>query len=211
MPPAPVAAGDIIQVIIKGEANGQTLLNVLYYKAKSGYPEDTYAEAMEELWAAIVVDDITSITDAMVPLMGNNTGINWVQCQRVYPTRDYYYRGAADLQGTHADDCDAPNVSAVITKRSERSGRGRSGSFHLGGIANTTYALGKITPAAQSLLVTLAAGIELVQQETTDGTGYEPGMFNPELGAGLNWSPIADTTVQETLRVMRRRTVGVGI
>jgi hypothetical protein len=42
------------------------------------------------------------------------------------------------------------------------------------------------------------------------GMSIEPGLYNPTLTPGF-FSRLFDTTVQDTVRVMRRRTVRVGI
>lgn len=207
----PIAAGDIVQVIIESRVEGQSLLNVLYFKANEAEVGSTYQESLAQLIESIVSDPNTAIVPRMTPLMGPNVTVANVQAQRVYPTRDVYRRQPTGEPGTHVDDCDATNVAAVIVKQSTVAGRGRSGTFHLGGLANTTYALGHMTTDAQTLMLALGDSLDDKQPGIVDTEQWQPGMFNPSLGAGMNFTEIGATTPRETLRVMRRRTVGVGI
>lgn len=205
-----IAVGDIVQVIIEGVCENQRTLNVLHYKAAVGLPETEYFVALQELCEAVGENPTTGIVPKMLPLMGPNARIQRIQAQRVYPQRDLYTRLEIDQGGEHVDDCDATNVAAVITKRGEHVGRGKSGTFHLGGLANTTYALGNITGPATALLVDLADKLNDPQMTSGAEPVFKPGLFNPTAGAGSNWNEIVATDPMKTLRVMRRRTVGVG-
>lgn len=208
--PGPIAAGDIVQCVIESRVEGQVMLNVLYYRANEAEVGSSYFESLEKLIESVISDPNTAITPRMQPLMGPNVTIEAVQVQRVYPARDVYRRQPLGDQGSHADDCDATNVAAVIVKQAAVAGRGRSGTFHLGGLASTTYALGSLTADARTLLLALGDSLDDRQPGVADTEQWVPGMFNPLLGAGLNFTEIAATAPKDTLRVMRRRTVGVG-
>lgn len=206
----PIAIGDIIQVQIRTQVENQTVLNVLHYRSLSNRDTVTYQEGLNDLIDGIAVDDVTSIIDPMLPLMGPNAEVIYVQAQRVYPARDIYVRRNINRSGEHADDCDATNVDAVIVKQSEKTGRGRSGVFHLGGLANTTYALGEMTADSMTLLAGLASSLKVRMAEIIPDTGFDPGMYNPDLGGVTGFTKVADCTPRKQLRVIRRRTVGVG-
>lgn len=209
--PDPIAAGDIVQVVIESRVEGQTMLNVLYFKANEAEVGSTYFESLEKLIESVVSDLNTAIVARMTPLMGPNAQVTNVQAQRVYPTRDVYRRQPLGEPGTHVDDCDATNVAAVIVKQSSVAGRGRSGTFHLGGLGSTSYALGEMTNDAVGLLTALGDSLDDKQPGVGDTEQWIPGMFNASLGAPNNFTTIAATAPRKTLRVMRRRTVGVGI
>lgn len=209
MPIPPVAIGDIIQVIVNSRCEGQVIKNVLYYKSLAGR-EGTYQEGIDELLVGLTIDDVSSLTDAMTPLMGPNATIEFVQAQRVYPQRDIYVRRVVNQAGVHDDDCDAPNLAAVVVKQTERVGRGKSGTFHAGGLASTLYAKGEFTAPGQTLLKVLADTLKIDMVDAVPGAGFRPGTFNPTLGTPDNFNPIVGTSVMPTVRVMRRRTVGVG-
>lgn len=210
MPIGRLVVGDIVQTIIESEVLGQRCLNVLYYRARSGMPTVTYFEAMDALNDAVLNGTVSSIVEAMVPLMGDNTKVKRVQSQRVYPSRDIYVRMAANVLGTVVELCRTPNIAFVITKTSELSGRGRNGSFHLAGVTDQHYTAGYVTEVGIGLLNTL--GDKINDPQVADGGEFvfEPGMYHPGAGAGFNWHYMVGTNSQETVRVMRRRTVGLG-
>lgn len=211
MPVSPIMSGDIVQVIVRSTFQGDALLNVLYYKALSSYADDSYRETLEELAAGLIVDDINSLTDPMLAVMGGNVRLDYLQLQRVYPTRSPYIRETVATNGTYAEDCYTGNVCGVITKQCEAVGRGRSGSFHMGGLGGTLYSQGVLTADAILLFEDIANALRITQLGVAEDTGFRPGTFNPDLGAPGNFNPLLDTVVQQTLRVMRRRTLGVGI
>lgn len=211
MPVAPIAAGDVVQVIIESQVLQQTMLNVLYYRAKAGVPGTEYFIILDELNTAIAESQNAGIVPYMIPMMGPNAEVVRIQSQRVYPTRDLYLRTPVGVVGTQNDDCDASNLAAVIVKRGERTGRGKSGTFHLGGLPMTSYALGRMTAGSRTLLTALADKLNDPQLSAGGESLFVPGMFNPTMGAPNNFNEIVACDVQDTVRVMRRRTVGVGI
>lgn len=212
MEPNPIAIGDIVVLTIFSTWNSQRYLNVLHYQCKN-LPMDThYALCMNDLIAAVQSDAVTSIVPKLALCMGVDASITEVRAQRVYPTRDYYISDNTVIQGGGVDQCTAGNLSAVITKQSTHVGRGRSGSFHVPAIPESAYASGFITANYLQLLEPLAENIDVTQVSGAGGNDvWGPGMFNPNLGALANWSDIARVKIQDTVRVMRRRTVGVGI
>lgn len=207
----PIAIGDIVQVVIGVKVEGQQCLNVLYYRADSNQGPNTYVATIDNLLNRIESDEVDGIIPHLIPCMAPNAIHNFIQGQRVYPVRSIPIRTNLANDGTHVDDCDATNVSAVISKKVEKAGRGRTGSFHVAGVPNTGYALGSITEAYAALLEQVATRLDSPQAGITPGSFWNPGTFNPELGVGDNFVPIVDAEVKRTLRVMRRRTVGVGI
>lgn len=211
MPVDPIAVGDVIQVVIESEVLSQVCLNVLHYRCEVQPAGATYDGALFDVMNAVGIGDDENIVPKMRPLMGENARVFRIQAQRVYPHRDHYVRDTIDQDGLAPVVCNAPNLAFVLTKQGEKIGRGRSGNFHLAGVTDQHYALGFVTEAGIDLMEALAdkLGDPIVPQ--LDAFGYRPGMFNPALGADLNWNPIVAVTPQPTVRVIRRRTVGLGI
>jgi hypothetical protein len=211
MPAAPIALGDIVQVIVGSTAFGQQALNVVYYRATGNMGPNSYAASLSDLVASVLVDPVTGIVPELLKCIGPNVTVNFVQAQKVYPVREIPLRQIAASAGQHADDCDAFNVSAVILKKSETSGRGRTGSFHVAGIPSTAYALGSLTTAYRTILSGLRVAIGLPQDSLVPGSDWRPVIYSPGMGVGFNQHEIIETAINPYVRVMRRRTVGVGI
>lgn len=211
MPADPIAVGNVVQVVIGTKFAGQQALNVLYFQSDSAMGPNQYIETLEALIGEINSDGIDGIVPFMLPAMGPNVTHNFTQAQRVYPVRSIPVRIETASDGTHVDDCDTFNIAAVISKKVDKPGRGRTGSFHLAGIPNTAYFEGSFTPPYIDLLDALADRLETYQEGIVAGSKWFPVTFNPNLGAGENVQQVVQCSPRGTVRVMRRRTVGVGI
>lgn len=207
----PIAAGDVVQVVIESSCLGQTFLNVLHYRAKTNPTGNGYGQQLANLIDAVGTGDDENIVPKMLALMSEEAKVVNVQAQRVYPNRDYYVRVEQDEAGIIPVVCNYPNSALVLTKQGEKIGRGRSGSFHLGGITDQHVALGYITAAGLILAASLGDKLGDPLVPSVGGFTWEPGLYNPTLGNGLNFNPLVGVFPRDTVRVMRRRTVGVGI
>lgn len=206
-----LVVGDIVQMTIESDVLGQRCLNVLHYRARVGLPALEYQEAMDLLNQAVRGSTTSSIMEKMLPLMGENTKVVGFTSQRVYPTRDIPVRLPNSDEGTAPTVCNASNLAFVITKQSEAAGRGRNGSFHLAGVTDQHFALGNVTLDGQTALEELAD--RLRDKQVTEGGEFvfEPGLYKANSSLLENWKYLVGTTVQTTVRVLRRRTVGLGI
>lgn len=208
----PLRINDIVAITIVGSFEQQTYENVLHYKAENPPdPANSYEQELDLLIGSIKNDIGSAVITEYLPLIGANCGIDYIQAQRVYPTRSFYVRVNEAQAGTHANDVMTGNISGVITKQSEKAGRGRSGSFHTFGVPNGVYEKGAFLAAYLTLLDELGDSLELTQRTFAGLDVWWPGMFNPTQGAGDNWAGIVNTVAQDTVRVVRRRTVRVGI
>lgn len=134
----------------------------------------------------------------------------WV-VQKIYTTRLKYESLARGVAGTHADDTAAGNQAAVVTGQTNFSGRSEVSNKHIGPIPQSASVQdsGKIAAAYKALLTTLAGAFNTSIVSVAPAVQLDPGIFH-KTGA-LRFTSFYQFTVQDTLRVMRRRTVGVGI
>jgi hypothetical protein len=208
----PLALNDIVQITVTGSYEAQVLLNVMHYKAENAPdPGRTYEQGLTDLVAAIKNDVASNWVPSLLDCMGQEAGIDKIRAQRVYPTRDYYVDVTEAQPGTHANPVRTANIAATLTKQSSRAGRGRSGSFHVFGVPEGTFDLGRFLAAYMELLDTLSVNLKKTQVEHLGFSVWYPGMYNGSLGTPLNWSDIVQITPQDTVRIMRRRTLRVGI
>jgi len=208
----PLALNDIVAITIVGTVANQHVENVLHFKADNPPdPAEDYTDGLQSLIGSIKNDVASGIFASLLDCIGNNVGIDYVQAQRVYPQRDFYTRIYEAQPGLHANECSLSNIAATVTKQSERAGRGRSGSFHVFGIPDGVWVDGVWDGAYLALLDELADNLINNQREFGGLDVWWPGMFNGSLGAGNNWSGIVGCTPGDTVRVMRRRTVRLGI
>lgn len=203
--------GSVWEVTLKSTVAGQKCLNVLHYVVETESSETSIVA--ESLQLAEAIGAGGAVGPAFEDCLAQNETFDEIVAQCVKDTLGTRYaRQVLDVEnpGGFAADCTTPNVSAVITKRTSFSGRWAVGSFHMPGVPATAYVGGMITDATYlGALGVLAA--ELVQnQTTTSGGEYTPVIYHPD-GAHGGFTLLLATEVQEVLRVMRRRTVGLGI
>jgi len=199
--------GDIIQATIKSTVCGQTMLNVLSYRVTA--VSSTTDVQVEQSQFGAQLNVANKVIDRMQNAMSNEATIQEVSCQFIRDTRWARSVVEIDIPGGIAVPCATANVAATITKRTEYAGRWAVGSFHLGGVPNDGYDGGLLDPDYKDLVALLAA--ELIQPIITGAGGtYEPVLLHAP-GEHGGYSNLTATEVQDTLRVMRRRTVGLGI
>lgn len=212
-------AGTILEVKIEYQANLQQCMNVLHYVLRVNSNDVTpniISQNALDVFAAIGAN---SIIGAMRPLMSGEVAFTRVTTQFIHPTRFVVWDRAVVAGGDSAETCTAQNIALTIQKRAEVAGRHAQGSFHLGGIADDMVAFGFATAGAIANLTALATEL----QASRVVVGLTPSLFP----AILNKVPIPNTDPvkyeisgatealqhlpHDTIRVMRRRTVGLGV
>jgi len=142
-----------------------------------------------------------------------------VSVQLIHPTR-YYKATASVAKAPNAGQvCDTPNIAAVITKKTTLGARKGIGATHIRWVPADAYSAGLLEAPYKAGLVTFTALMEEIQFNALTGTGWRPIVLNKELIPGstppkyriVGGTPITSTMVQDQVRVMRRRTVGLGI
>lgn len=202
-----VAAGDILEVSIASRLNGQRLLSVFHYVLSTGGgPIDGIAaiDSFDGLWnLAVAGEFMQSYADAMV----RDVSIEQVVYQWIHTTRRarIVFSPANDT-GEAAGTALPQNLSAALTKRSEVPGRLGNGTLHMPGLAVESVVSGELNLAGVAVYNDLIAN--LPQVYTFDGNSLTPVIYHRAAPA---LSPVITTAdVQQTVRTMHRRTVGVG-
>lgn len=200
--------GDVLQVVFESDVFSQRCLNVLHYRVTVASTSDDYAVA-----AMAVAQRFSSGVDnpglPLVACFAEN--VTWVNTtvQRVYPTRNRKVTDAVGLPGTIAADCKASNVAGVITKYTDTATRRGIGALHVGGVPETAYQGGFVQGDYLDRLTALANTLDLTVIVTLETTTVQPVLWSPSTPSTT--LRVTDAKPQTTLRVMRRRTVGLGI
>lgn len=202
-----VPTSSIMEVTCELQHNLQTVMSVFHFKLTSG----------------------GSITDGSAALLamsnamqaGGGLWLNWVSaisddlsngmiyCQWIFPTR-YSLRSfvPAVASGQVAITSFPQNLAVSITKMSDFGTRRGRGTLHMPGVPNTWVDGGELSAAG-------LAGYVAIRDDLNDtvvlATGHTltPVIYNRS--APGDSITITDALLQPTSRVMRRRTVGVGI
>lgn len=214
-------ANAIIEARVEYVANGQRCMNVVHYR-----PSVPGVGPVRDLVAAFLVSFQQDAAGTLIRGMKRNQAsdviIDLVTAQAIWPTRyvkqeteEYAVVGDID-----AAPCSAQNVQMCITKKGALGNRHNVGHFHLGGLPETSYQQGLINVGGLGARIgELLTGLEWKPEDAVNGITYTPVILNKTkvVIAGKDKYVISGSTVQEhvefneALRVMRRRTVGLGI
>lgn len=204
--PTALTNGSIIQVTWWQTYQGQELLNVQNYRFAQGTPITDYRSELADLLNLInAAGDISALQ-----VLCCSTGWNqdFVTAQPIYPFRLALVNSNVNAPGVKAGTQAPANVAADITKQSDVAARYGIGTWHQGGLVASDVAGGMVSGGLETLLGNLAD--KIIEVKTTASGGvYTPvlwGAANP-----LRVTEITDYELQTQSRVMRRRTVGVGV
>jgi len=204
----PIEEGDLILVTMEGRLVNQQVLTTFPYRVKIGSPSsaDGYAW-LGQLLTQLKADD--ELGGKYRLCMSNDVKELRLKAQKIHPQR-YAFRESyfATPEGEVAEDVLPPNSAVVITKKGEAAGRLERGNLHCYGIPKGFITDGQLNGtgiAAYSDLVTEILKTQLVGGDLVE---IEPIIFHRAVPSASRTAVHA--TVQDTLRVMRRRTVGQG-
>lgn len=200
--------GDRVLVTLGGTLLGQRFLNTFLYRTTITGPAVDYVTALNKLFAEL--NDAIGLIEFWQGCLPANAGGLFCWLQVIKPTRlrRLYY----NVPGTGNWESEAltANVQASITRQGPGTGAREQGGIRVPIATDAaTITGGNVTAAMEVRLQTLADAIkENVPIATPDV------VFIPQVGVpagALASFDLFETTVQETVRVLRRRTVGRGI
>jgi len=127
--------------------------------------------------------------------------------QRIYPSRTVYYSQVCTGIGTAAGNAASANIAAVVRKRSDKVGRTGIGSVHVAGIAEVSMTNGLLEPGLMTELGEFG--------ESLEGTYAMPASvlqvaFVTSNGLNAWETKVTETTVDDRVKTMRRRTLRIG-
>lgn len=203
--------GDILLFTMKWRMAGQTLLNTCHYRYDANVgPGDDFEDFAPAMTARLNAAD--NVIDSMLDVLSNDITLEEIRLQPVHPVRYAPYVLEVNKVGQVATPAVPVNCAAVFTKRSLLATRYGIGSWHQGGIPAAVYnrATGLFTFADLNVIAT-QLGNAFEGNFIPDGmTGFVHGiLWNYQ--TPLRITDIAEITPQLSARVMRRRTVGLGI
>lgn len=205
------ALGQKYLVTFVGRMFGQTILNTFWYRLAVLGPETSINTLMDNINTQLMLG--ARLQDKFIACVPEEYAHveNWIQC--IAPTRYAKKRyTVAEIGGGNPSN--QANTDGVITRRGELANRKNVSSLYvpISQIADDVHD-GLLVPAG--VKVQLAAlALEMLQPITTAGTPgakLYPCIFQPKNNVAGTAYDITETFVQDTARVMTRRTVGRGI
>lgn len=200
--------------------NGQVCMNVLHYAPGAGAPPNVDIPQCTQG----LVDN--AATDGNGTFIGEAKKLQSAQCtyfevtaQMVFPTRWAVKRKVISIVGLNPEVVPNQNTAITFEKLGDLGNRHNVGSLHLGGISWTSFASGLLAAGVPATLDGLKAFLTLPVTDGVTPTQYDPCILNKRPIPGSDpvkyeiygYSLVTSVHLQPTARVMRRRTVQVGI
>lgn len=205
--------GDILQVTFRGRYEQQRIMLVHHYRLDAVNPftdaQNVQLALADKVRAGAGGGNI--IEGSYLACLPPQYTLEKIRTQTIALQRLVMTEVARNVPGTHGGDTETGNQAAVVTLRTALAGRSQVSNKHIGPIPQdvTVQDNGLVTVAYKALLTTLASNLAVQFADAGTGATFTPVIFH-KTGTGPNYSVIERWLAQETLRVMRRRTVGLG-
>jgi len=205
-----VVNNSILEVTMLQRYNAQVCMNVLHYRWTSTGPAE--GDDLTDLLDALVFNGVGSVTDLLkarnaATWFYTATKYQWVSPIRYTPK---LYTDATGF-GENVNPALPQNVAAVLTKKAVVATRKGTGGVHFTGLCDDDVLDGFLTAARKTNMDAVA--VQLSQVADT-GAVLAGSKLTPIIGPQTEASTAptwTDWISQDTVRVMRRRTVGLGI
>jgi len=210
--PPIITGDDIYRVTFAGTLAAQRILWVLHYRFTT-IVDNEYLGGLEDMVNALATDMQSDAGKfgAIRVQQSSDLMWDWVQIQRIVPTRDIYFRAEISTAGGTVSEAAPPNVALSVTNRTafaDRHGVGRNqlAGFPLTKIEDGLW-LADFVDTIQALV-----GAALIPRFEESGVGNEmqAGVF-AVYAVTTEINDIIDVVGHDQVRTMHRRTVGLGI
>jgi len=207
---AAAATGQVYQVTFVGTRCLQRIMNTFHYVVENVAVGGNTVEQVYDILVAHF-EDAGSLIELFLNCCPTNYTLEEMWVQAVGPTQRYVKRVEAEgASGEFGFTAETANVSAVITRTTEKSGRSQVSALHIPIGADANWLTnGLLDATLLTPLLALAADIP-TQIGTVPATTLDPVIYHGPVPAAVP-DDIITATPRQTARVMRRRTVGVGI
>jgi len=203
-----VQIGDRVLVTIKGALCGRTTLTTFLYRVSAVAANTDYDQAMTALHGSFA--GATQIRPKYVACCPSNWLMDAMWYQIISPLRYHKFAQGVAASGGFGSVANTPNVQGSITRIGEFAGRKYVGGIRVPiGTDDVSCNNGVLTANQKSALQGLADAMKL--NVITSGVTMT---VIPQVGlpaAGGASADLYNAFVQDTVRVIRRRTVGLGI
>lgn len=199
----------IIEATYEGVIHNQRCLSVYHYRVEELSSETTIAGEMTQFLDAFTSNNVGDLMTTYLVFVPENYELIRAVAQPIYPTR--YRRFIATVGGTGAGSpSPVTNVQGSITTASPLAGRRYIGGKRLC-VSPTDCENGNLKAATKTILLAHSdAMLEDLQPDAGNGV-YRPVIFHRSPNINPRYSDMTIAFPQETARVIRRRTVGLGI
>lgn len=199
--------GDRFLITNVGTLCGQRIMNTWWYTLSVMIGSPNIGSVMDQLETAFIAG--AGVDAKFAGCCPDNYALDETWIQPVDPIRYVKKVYARGINGSWGENSNTANVAGVVTRRSVKATRKGVSSLHVPIAAEpSAMANGLVSNALKTKLSSLALQME------ADITTLAGHVFTPIVRSGplpLEAEPIGSCFAQAQVRIMRRRTVGLGI
>jgi hypothetical protein len=209
----PMVAGDLVVLTLRGTAYSQRVMTSYGFRVMNSTDTGDTRVAQDELCQRISTDTGTNLLGTFLACVSPGVTIEEIWAQRIRPQRMRKSVLTVSIPGTLGTGPGTPNVSAVVTRKSDLGYRSSISNLHLPvpPIIAMYNNNGVWTGAYRTLLD--AHAFESYDSITVVGANgsvtYKGAIINAPLSVP-DHQIITAHSINPNVRVMRRRTVGLG-
>lgn len=208
----PVGTNAILEVTFVGLYQGSTILNVFHYRLLSASSAIFDGDLVVDAAIAKLQTDPLGAANAFRDCVNVAFELLHVRYQWIYPIRFSPLTSDNNCGGGTVVGQELPsNVAGVFLKRSIFAGPHGHGSCHMSGLSVQSVVGPVLSAEYKTDLSVFAARMDdtISLSEILSGASLAPVLYDRSSPAtSALWN---ETQVMESVRVMRRRTLGVGI
>lgn len=201
----PIATGAIWQMTIEYTMNQQILLNTFHYLQDGGVADYPTFAAQWDTWNLAAGHMI----EALLPAITGAATVTGITYQPIRPSRYRPVKVIHSLSGSQAGQDVPQNVAQVITRAGVLANKHNLGSIHLPPPQADQIVGGSLDVGQVALLNVLASRVLQVVAPGGGGVTLTPVLISRNVV--LTPQPLTIAFGQVTARIMRRRTVRLGI
>lgn len=205
-----ILANSLIQIQMVGTCFGQRIIFTHWLRPSAAAPAvNNYTQDLNLILNQIAAGTPDDMVTPYVACLPQQYIFSYISAQAITPVRSVKVQRVPvpGITGTYPDDATVANDAAVITFRTDLGGRKQISNRHMGPAPDDVSDQGVLVPAYKTVLTTFATS--LLDAVTPVGWIGNLDPVVPHLPGGTA-DDIKSFVIQETSRVMRRRTVRVG-
>jgi len=206
-----VAIGDVFLLTLEGDCNDQKIMLTHTYEVTALTGSTDEGVVSEDLAERVSTAGADILETPYLNCMASNYTLLGIHAQKIWPERYRRYTLPRSVAGNIANPALTSNVNAVISLHTTLAGRSQVSNKHVGPAPATAgwFTSGEITVGYKAVLDVLRTAL----LNAVGAAGWYT--MTPCIFHRADVIPKSDYlsagSVMNTVRVMRRRTVGVGI
>lgn len=209
----PINQGDLVQLTFVGRWEQQVIMLTHFLKCRTPPTgSQPTSAALQDLITKVAPANIGELGSCYLDCLPDNYTLRIITAQKIYPAREVLQSQAMSIVGTWPTaEALTGNNAGVITLRTDKAGRSQVSNKHIGPLPSDAMAIGNVT-GAWNIKANVLGEALINPISPVAPVAYDPIIYHKNGDGAVQKSDlIASYALQTTVRVMRRRTVGLGI